>query len=335
MQIRPLEPADAAAVQALATRPEVACWTATTPYEETEAWAERLADGGDAWLWFGAWRGDAVAGYLKVQFHHRRRAVHLARLYLGGEPAALEALAVEAARLGDAWLSTSRLEAHYEPTSPQAAALVAAGFTVEATRRQAAFRDGSVRDLALYGRLRPGWAPPPAPEMVWPVRPGDRAAITLRPLRAADAAEAAAFHRQRSVLAGTMMTPGMTATRWRGFAPNLHRLAAEVDGAVVGVASMRQIEHAGVHGLGMAVDERYQGRGVGGALLDALLALGDGWLNLRRTELEVYVDNTRAQALYRSRGFEPEGVRRAAAMREGGYADSLVMGRLTAATKES
>ncbi len=124
------------------------------------------------------------------------------------------------------------------------------------------------------------------------------------------------------------MTPGMTAARWRGYSARLHRFAAEVDGVVVGVASMKQLEYASVFGIGMAVDERYQGRGVGGALLDGLLDLADGWLGARRTELEVYVDNTRAEALYLGRGFRPEGVRRAAAMRNGGYADSLLMGRL-------
>jgi RimJ/RimL family protein N-acetyltransferase len=46
---------------------------------------------------------------------------------------------------------------------------------------------------------------------------------------------------------------------------------------------------------------------------------------MRRVELQVWEDNTRARALYASRGFVPEGVLRADGWRAGGHASSLEM----------
>ncbi len=329
MEIRPLEPLHDEAVHAVATRRDVACWHAATPYVERPVWTERLADGGDAWLWFGAFDGEALRGYLHFRFVARRRAIHIANLELGGDEAALDVLAAEAARLADDWLGVTRLEAQYEAASPQGQALARAGFAVEATRRWATFRGGAPRDVVIYGRLKPGWSPPrPSAPMVPPPRPTERATVKLRPLRQSDAEAAAAYHRHPSVLGGTLLTPGMTGTRWRAFSANLHRIGAEVDGQLVGQLALKPLAHVGVYGLGMAVDSRYHGRGVGGVLLDAAIELADGWLGARRIDLEVWTDNPRAEGLYRSRGFRPEGSRPASGIRDGGYVDSLVMGRV-------
>jgi ribosomal-protein-alanine N-acetyltransferase len=63
---------------------------------------------------------------------------------------------------------------------------------------------------------------------------------------------------------------------------------------------------AEVHTIG--VDPEHQGRGVGGALLRALLARAD---ELRATTfLEVRTDNETAIALYRKHGFEIIGLRK-------------------------
>jgi putative acetyltransferase len=61
---------------------------------------------------------------------------------------------------------------------------------------------------------------------------------------------------------------------------------------------------------------------------DALVHLSDDWLNLKRLELTVYVDNEPAIRLYRKFGFEMEGTRRADTFRDGKYVDSYVMARL-------
>ena len=78
----------------------------------------------------------------------------------------------------------------------------------------------------------------------------------------------------------------------------------------------------------MGVRDDWQGRGVGGALLGAALQLADGWLQLRRIELQVYADNSAGIALYARHGFVEEGRHRDYAYRDGSYVDALTMARL-------
>ena len=59
----------------------------------------------------------------------------------------------------------------------------------------------------------------------------------------------------------------------------------------------------------LAVSEEAQGRGVGRALLEALLAEAHR-RGVRKTLLEVAVDNAPAQHLYATYDFEPIGIRR-------------------------
>ena len=80
--------------------------------------------------------------------------------------------------------------------------------------------------------------------------------------------------------------------------------------------------------VGMAVADDFQGRGVGDALMTALLSIADGWLNVFRVELTVFTDNERAIALYRKHGFEIEGTHKAYALRAGRYADTHTMARV-------
>jgi putative acetyltransferase len=78
----------------------------------------------------------------------------------------------------------------------------------------------------------------------------------------------------------------------------------------------------------MAVHDAYAGCGAGTALMTALVEVADRWWNIKRLELDAYVDNARAIALYERFGFEREGVLRAYAWRDGVYVDSLAMARL-------
>jgi L-phenylalanine/L-methionine N-acetyltransferase len=113
--------------------------------------------------------------------------------------------------------------------------------------------------------------------------------------------------------------------------PGLYRLVADLDGTVVGSVSLLVNQRARRHhaaDLGIAVDERYHGRGVGTALLEAVLALADDWLNLHRVELTVATANAHAVRLYRRYGFEIEGTLRDYAFTDGAYADVFAMGRI-------
>ena len=60
--------------------------------------------------------------------------------------------------------------------------------------------------------------------------------------------------------------------------------------------------------------------------------MADNWMNLHRVELTVFADNQAAQRLYRSFGFEVEGVLRDYALRDGVYVDTVSMARLRPST---
>jgi len=115
-------------------------------------------------------------------------------------------------------------------------------------------------------------------------------------------------------------------------APTDHVLVAEIDGKVVGNAGLHAAgpsprrRHVG-H-VGMAVHDDWQRRGVGTALMAAMLDLADNWLNYTRLELTVYIDNEAAIALYKRFGFEIEGTLKQYAMRDGALADVYTMARL-------
>jgi ribosomal-protein-alanine N-acetyltransferase len=90
-------------------------------------------------------------------------------------------------------------------------------------------------------------------------------------------------------------------------------LVAEADdasGPVAGYAGMMFLP-GGVQAdvLTIAVAQEYWGRGIGSALLGALLKAAES-RGCTEVFLEVRVDNPRARGLYRRRGFEEIGVRR-------------------------
>jgi len=78
----------------------------------------------------------------------------------------------------------------------------------------------------------------------------------------------------------------------------------------------------------MGVHDDYQGRGIGTALMTALIDAADNWHAIKRLELTVFTDNVRAIRLYERFGFEREGILRAFAFRAGAYADALAMARV-------
>ncbi|KAA0098581.1 ribosomal-protein-alanine N-acetyltransferase [Mycolicibacterium sp. P1-18] len=88
-----------------------------------------------------------------------------------------------------------------------------------------------------------------------------------------------------------------------------HYVAARLDGELVGYAGVSRLGRKPpfeyeVHTIG--VDARFQGRGIGRALLDQLLAIADGGTVF----LEVRTDNAAAIGLYESVGFTVVGLRK-------------------------
>ncbi len=80
--------------------------------------------------------------------------------------------------------------------------------------------------------------------------------------------------------------------------------------------------------LSLFVHDDFHGRGIGGLLLQTLLATADFARGLDRVELAVRAGNDPAIALYRKFGFEIEGNHPAFARRDGVDLDVLTMARL-------
>ena len=158
--------------------------------------------------------------------------------------------------------------------------------------------------------------------------------ILIRALEPGDLPDLTEAWNQPRAYAGTLQLPytSLDARQKRNAAtpPGLTKLVAVIEGKVIGSIYLNHFDdrrrHAG--SVGMAVHDAYAGRGAGTALMAAVVDLADNWLQLKRLELGVYADNTRAIALYERFGFEREGLNRADAWRDGEYVDSIAMARL-------
>ena len=162
--------------------------------------------------------------------------------------------------------------------------------------------------------------------------------FTIRPVKVEDAAFINEIRRMNGVRENIL---GITSERAavsedfiRGLSENDHLLVAEVEekGAkkVVGMIGMivsknPRLRHSA--GIGIMVHTDYQGRGIGTALFKKAIDLADNWLMLVRLELGVFVENERAVKLYQALGFQIEGTKKYAAIRNGQYADEYIMAR--------
>ena len=160
------------------------------------------------------------------------------------------------------------------------------------------------------------------------------AGLTIRAREPSDFQAITALRALPRVRWGTLALPFTSEETTRKFletpAEGRTGIVAIMDGRIVGTADLirdkGRRDHIG-H-IGMCVHDDFRGRGIGSRLMAALVDTADNWLNLRRLELAVYVDNAPAIALYKKFGFAIEGTRRAAAFRDGAFVDDYVMARL-------
>jgi putative acetyltransferase len=160
--------------------------------------------------------------------------------------------------------------------------------------------------------------------------------LKIRRAEAEDCSQICEMFESPKVYAGTMQVPYPSREYWRRRlsenTQSVYTLVGIIDERIVGMVSVVTFperprrKHVGV--IAICVDGDWQGKGVGGALMRAIVDLADNWLNLTRLELEVYADNEAAIHLYERFGFEVEGTLRRHAFRDGQYVDSKVMGRL-------
>lgn len=162
--------------------------------------------------------------------------------------------------------------------------------------------------------------------------------FTIRPVRVEDAVFINEMRRMDGVRENTLGIFSERAARSedfiRGLTENDHLLVAEVEEKgikkVVGMIGMSvgknpRLRHSA--SIGIMVHADYQGNGIGTALFKKVIDLADNWLMLVRLELGVFVENDRAVKLYQSLGFQIEGTKKYAAIRNGKYADEYLMAR--------
>jgi putative acetyltransferase len=173
--------------------------------------------------------------------------------------------------------------------------------------------------------------PPPAAARALP------AGLAIRAREPGDWQAMAALRALPRVRWGTLATPFETAESTRKFLESPPPegsigIVAVLDGHIVGTASITRGKgrrsHVGL--IGMCVHDDFHRRGIGSRLMAALVDAADNWLDLRRLELTVFIDNAPAIALYEKFGFVVEGTRRAASFRDGALVDDFMMARLRA-----
>lgn len=158
--------------------------------------------------------------------------------------------------------------------------------------------------------------------------------LTIRGYESADWESAADLFLQPRCIWGTLRLPyeSRDAIKARLDHPDAsrRRLAAVVEGRIVGLLSLhpRDGRRAHVGEIGLFVHDDFQGRGIGRKLTAACIDLAENWLGLTRIELDVFVDNAPAIALYESCGFVIEGTARNFCLRDGMLVDAHHMARL-------
>ncbi|MCV0428954.1 MAG: GNAT family N-acetyltransferase [Roseibium sp.] len=158
--------------------------------------------------------------------------------------------------------------------------------------------------------------------------------LVIRAISPADAEGITALQSLPQYRAGTLRLPYPkkkdVEARIENASPDAVSLVAVLDGKIVAIAGFSRFAGRRGHaaGLGMGVHDDYCGRGIGGAILAELLDIADNWMDIRRIELTVFIDNVAAIRLYERFGFETEGTFKSFAFRDGVYVDAHSMARI-------
>ena len=160
--------------------------------------------------------------------------------------------------------------------------------------------------------------------------------FSIRSATPDDAKGFSALMGDEGVFPGTLQLPYPTNAAW---AERLTakpkdgdiQLVADTGGEVIGSIGLfgePRMRRRHACGLGIGVIGHAQGKGVGSALMRAVTDYADQWTTYLRIELTVFSDNAHAIALYKKFGFEPEGVMRQYALKNGRLHDAVFMARL-------
>ena len=160
--------------------------------------------------------------------------------------------------------------------------------------------------------------------------------IEIRRVEPGDYKAVQQVHAQPNALRGTLQLPFPSEEMWKkrleAAGDEKYMLVACIEGEIVAMGGLDLFpksprrRHAG-H-IGLAVHDKWQAKGVGTALMKALIEVADKWLNLSRLELTVFTDNEPAVKLYKKLGFVVEGTHKKFAFRDGEYVDVYAMARV-------
>lgn len=107
-------------------------------------------------------------------------------------------------------------------------------------------------------------------------------------------------------------------------------LVADAGGQIIGLAhcNSARLGYKHTYDLGITVNKDWRDKGVGTAMLSAMIEWCHNNPNVRRLELWVFPNNPRAMHVYEKLGFEHEGVRRKSYLKQGEMLDLILMGML-------
>ncbi|MDZ4992463.1 GNAT family N-acetyltransferase [Clostridium perfringens] len=111
---------------------------------------------------------------------------------------------------------------------------------------------------------------------------------------------------------------------------NQYWYVAEEAGKVVGLGILMNhgnLRKKHVASITLMVNSKYQNIGIGSLLMKKLISLSEN-LNIIRLELCVFRDNYKAINLYKKFGFVEEGIKVKSALKNGEYADEIIMARI-------
>jgi L-amino acid N-acyltransferase YncA len=156
--------------------------------------------------------------------------------------------------------------------------------------------------------------------------------MTVRPMTAADAGAVLAIY-QAGLDAGDASFE-RTAPTWEAFdagrLPGHRLVAAGHDAAVLGwvavSATSSRAVYAGVVEHSVYVDSAARGRGVGRALLDALIASTEA-AGIWTIQSGIFPENAASLALHRAAGFRTVGVRERIGRHAGRWRDVVLLER--------
>jgi putative acetyltransferase len=336
--IRAMRDEDLAGMVAVRSIPAVARNLLAMPYESVERWRKTRAAAAPGHFLVACADG-VVVGHAGIQPSRAARRALAASCGIMVDPAwwgrgVGTALFAALTDLADNWLNLRRLELEvYTDNAPAIALYKKFDFVEEGVLRRDAMREGAFADSYVMARLKGDLPRDAGP---YPARPpaAPPTPYSLRAVEPADLEGVAALMNLPGIRHGTLQVPYATPDTARFFTapddPVTKGIVAVAGDAVVGLGILvpgkgRRMRAGEILALG--VHDAWVGRGIGNALLAAMLDVADNWLGLNRLTLTVLADNTAAVRLYERHGFKPEALKRADVFRAGAYADALAMAR--------